>query len=136
MDYRHLHRWDLTPTEAVALQKELRGQVRVEPLSRPTHLIAGGDVSFNKYSDVIYAGIVVLKLPGLEVVRWATAVPRTTFPYIPGPFSFRETPALREVWRRLDPAPAAVMLDAQGYAHPRRFGYVSHFGLITGVPAL
>ncbi len=49
MKIRHLHSWDLTPTEAVALQRELASQVDTRtPLTRCT-LIAGADVS---YSDV------------------------------------------------------------------------------------
>ncbi|HVG21269.1 MAG TPA: deoxyribonuclease V [Blastocatellia bacterium] len=136
MEYKRLHAWDLTPTEAVQLQKKLREQVRVEPLKRDARLVAGCDISFNKFSEVVYAGIVVLRLPGLEIVDRATAITRTTFPYIPGLLSFRETPALLEAWEKLTTAPDVVMLDGQGLAHPRRFGIACHFGLITGRPTL
>lgn len=136
MQYRKLHDWDLTPTEAVAVQKELRGQVLIEPLKGEPCKVAGCDISFNKFSEIVYAGIVVLQLPGLEVVDSATAITRTKFPYIPGLLSFRETPALLEAWERLETAPDVVMLDGQGLAHPRRFGIACHFGLLTGLPAL
>ena len=136
MKYQKLHDWNLTGKEAVALQQELRGQVRLQPLDRDVRLIAGCDISFNKFSEVVYAGIVVLRLPELEIVSNATVVTRTRFPYIPGLLSFRETPALLEAWEKLDVAPDAVMLDGQGLAHPRRFGIACHFGLLTGLPAL
>jgi deoxyribonuclease V len=136
MDYKKLHAWDLTPTEAVELQKKLREQVRAEPLGREVRLVAGCDISFNKFSEIVYAGIVVLRLPDLEVVDRATAIARITFPYIPGLLSFRETPALLEAWERLNTPPDVVMLDGQGLAHPRRFGIACHFGLITGLPTL
>lgn len=136
MEYKKLHAWDLTPTEAVELQKKLREQVRVQPLDRDVRLVAGCDISFNKFSEIVYAGIVVLRLPDLEIVDRATAIARITFPYIPGLLSFRETPALLEAWEKLNTAPDVVMLDGQGLAHQRRFGIACHFGLITGRPTL
>jgi deoxyribonuclease V len=136
MKYQKLHDWNLTGREAVALQNRLRGQVRLQPLDREVRLIAGCDISFNRFSDVLYAGIVVLRLPELEIVARATVVARAQFPYIPGLLSFRETPALLAAWEKLDIAPDAVMLDGQGLAHPRRFGIACHFGLLTGLPAL
>ena len=136
MNYHKLHDWDLTGKEAVALQNELRSQVRLQPLAGDVRLIAGCDISFNKYSEVVYAGIVVLSLPELEVVKTSTVVTKARFPYIPGLLSFRETPALLEAWEKLDVAPDVVMLDGQGLAHPRRFGIACHFGLLTGRPTL
>jgi deoxyribonuclease V len=136
MDYKKLHPWNLSRTQAVELQKRLRQQVQIQPLANPVKLVAGCDVSFNKFSDVIYAGIVILELPSLEAIAYATAVTRTSFPYIPGLLSFRETPALLEAWQRLETAPDVVMLDGQGIAHPRRFGIACHFGLLTDTPSI
>jgi deoxyribonuclease V len=134
--YEKLHEWGLTPTEAVALQKQLRGRVRLEPLARAVETIAGCDISFNKYEPTMYAGIVVLRLPSLEVVEEVGVVAQTSFPYVPGLLSFRETPPLLEAWSLLKTDPDALMLDGQGVAHPRRFGIASHVGLLTGRPAL
>jgi deoxyribonuclease V len=136
MQYKRLHDWNLTPTEAVELQKELRGKIRIEPLKQKIDLVAGCDISFNKFSDIVYAGIVVLRLPELELVDSSTVITRTSFPYIPGLLSFREIPALLEAWERLKTAPDVVMLDGQGIAHPRRFGIACHFGLLVGLPTL
>lgn len=136
MQYKKLHAWDLNRSEAVALQQELRRKVRLQPLSRPARLVAGCDISFNKFSDVVYAGIIVLRLPDLAAVERATAVTKTNFPYVPGLLSFRETPALLEAWQQLNTAPDVVMLDGQGLAHPRRFGIACHFGLLTELPTL
>lgn len=136
MNYHKLHDWNLTGKEAVALQNELRSQVRLQPLAGEVRLIAGCDISFNRFSDIVYAGIIVLSLPELEIVTSATVVTKARFPYIPGLLSFRETPALLEAWEKLDVAPDVVMLDGQGLAHPRRFGIACHFGLLTGRPTL
>lgn len=136
MQHTNLHDWDLKPAEAVELQKDLRSRVKIEPLAGPVSLIAGCDISFNKFSETVYAGIVVLKLPELEIVDQATAISNTLFPYVPGLLSFRETPALLEAWERLKTAPDVIVLDGQGLAHPRRFGIACHFGLLAGLPSM
>ncbi|MDQ3813226.1 MAG: deoxyribonuclease V [Armatimonadota bacterium] len=135
-DYEPLHEWTLSQNEAVALQQRLRAQVRIVPLDRPVHTIAGADISFNKFSPTIYAGIVVLSLPDLKVVEEAGVVSETHFPYIPGLLSFRETPAVLEAWAKLKTEPDVVMLDGQGIAHPRRFGIASHVGLLLNRPTV
>jgi deoxyribonuclease V len=136
VNVRRLHSWNLTPTEAVALQKRLRARVVLEPLPAPVSLVAGADVSFDKYSDVVYAGFVVVRLPNFEVVETVGVTTRVTFPYVPGLLSFRETPALLKAWRRLRTRPDVVAIDGQGFAHPRRFGIACHVGLLFGVPTV
>jgi deoxyribonuclease V len=136
VNYDRLHDWDVTRSEAVALQKELRERVRLRPLPDDVKLVAGCDISFNKYSDVLYAGIVVIRLPDLTVVDRAGVTSTAKFPYVPGLLSFRETPAVLEAWERLKTRPDVVMLDGQGLAHPRRFGIACHVGLLTGVPSV
>jgi deoxyribonuclease V len=136
MKIPELHRWDLTPKEAVALQKELAGRVDVTtPLGSFT-TVAGADISYNRYSPVFYACVVVLKLPDLTVVEERTAVRESTFPYVPGLLSFREAPALLDAFRQLRRKPDVVMIDGQGYAHPRRIGIASHVGLWLGLPTV
>jgi deoxyribonuclease V len=134
--FEQLHEWELTPREAVALQKSLRERVRIEPLGREIETVAGADISFDKFSPVLYAGIVVLRLPSLEVVEEVGVVSETKFPYVPGLLSFRESPPVLEAWSRLKTEPDAVMFDGQGLAHPRRVGIASHVGLLIKRPTL
>ncbi|HEY0406064.1 MAG TPA: deoxyribonuclease V [Pyrinomonadaceae bacterium] len=134
--YEQLHQWTVTPREAVELQKSLRERVRIEPLERPVETIAGADISFNKFSPVVYAGIVVLRLPSLEVLEEVCVVSETSFPYVPGLLSFRESPSLLEAWSKLKMEPDAVMFDGQGLAHPRRVGIACHVGLMINRPTL
>jgi deoxyribonuclease V len=136
MRYQKLHDWDVSPREAIALQQQLRHQVQTMPLEHPAQLVAGCDISFDRFSEDVHAGIVVIRLPELEIVDSASVTTKARFPYIPGLLSFRETPALLEVWERLQTRPDVVMIDGQGYAHPRRFGFACHFGLLVGVPTL
>jgi deoxyribonuclease V len=132
--YEQLHEWGLAPREAVELQKSLRERVRLAPLRKKIRTVAGADISFNKFSPVVWAAVVVLSLPSLEVVEEAGVVSETKFPYVPGLLSFRETPSVLEAWAKLKTEPDAVMFDGQGIAHPRRVGIASHVGLLINRP--
>ncbi len=133
--YQPLHDWtDITPADAVALQQQLRSQIRTEALAKPVETIAGCDISFNKFEETVYAGIVVLRLDTLETVEEAGVVSTATFPYVPGLLSFRELPSLLEAWQKLKTEPDVVMFDGQGIAHPRRLGIASHGGLFLNRP--
>ncbi len=136
MPIPRLHDWEMTPKEAIALQNRLRDCVRLQPLERPIGAVAGADISFNRFSDRIYAGVVVLALPALEIIESSGIRSRARFPYIPGLLSFRELPALLEAWERLSTRPDALILDGQGLAHPRRFGIACHAGLWLGIPTV
>ncbi|MGI4729488.1 MAG: deoxyribonuclease V [Janthinobacterium lividum] len=127
---------NLSPAHAVALQKKLRSQIKIEPLLKPVKTIAGADISFNKYEETVYAGIIVLSFPDLQEVAKATVISKTTFPYIPGLLSFREIPSLLKAWNQLNIKPDLMVLDGQGIAHPRRMGIATHFGLVTNSPTM
>ncbi|GAB3171033.1 deoxyribonuclease V [Telluribacter humicola] len=129
-----LHSWDVTPAEAVELQQQLRKQIRIQPLASPAQTIAGCDISFNKFEETVYAGIVVLRLDTLEVVEKVGVVSSAPFPYIPGLLTFREGPALLEAWQQLQTEPDVVMFDGHGTAHPRRMGIAAHMGLWLNRP--
>jgi deoxyribonuclease V len=131
-----LHRWDLTPREAVEVQQRMRNMVRLRPLARPVGAIAGADISYNKFSETVFAGIVVLSLPDLRIVETAGVRSVAKFPYLPGLLSFREAPSLLEAWEKLKTKPDVLMFDGQGIAHPRRFGIACHVGVLLDWPTI
>lgn len=131
---KSLHSWNLNATEAIALQKQLAPQVQIAPLEGKPKFIAGADLSFDKGSDEVWAGIVVLSFPELQIVEERGLQTRAPFPYVPGLLSFREAPAVLEVWEQLEHKPDVLVLDGQGLAHPRRFGLACHLGLWLGIP--
>ncbi len=136
MKIHRLHSWDLTPTEAVQLQRELAGRIDLRlPLASP-RLIAGADVSYNRFSPIMYGAVVVLRCDDWSIVETQTAVAHSPFPYIPGLLSFREAPVLLKAFAKVKQRPDAVMCDGQGLAHPRRFGLACHLGLWLEVPCL
>ncbi len=134
--YRKLHKWDLNAKDAVALQKELASQVVIEKPTRKIETIAGADISFNKFSEVIYAAIIVLNLNTMETIARSGVVTTAKFPYVPGLLSFREMPALIEAWEKLEIEPDAIVMDGQGTAHPRGMGIACHAGLVFERPTI
>lgn len=131
-----LHDWDITPGEAIRLQRTLASQVITDqPLPLESiRLVAGVDVSVKDNHS--RAAIVVLRFPALDVVETVTADRPTTFPYVPGLLSFREGPVILDALSRLISTPDAFLFDGQGLIHPRRIGIACHIGLFLGVPTI
>ncbi|NIQ93221.1 MAG: deoxyribonuclease V [Desulfuromonadales bacterium] len=137
MDFTRRHKWEMEPSEAVALQKEMAGEIRLQnELPKALDRVAGVDVSYEKHGDLFYAGVVVLSFPDLAVVEEASCRQRQKFPYIPGLLSFRELPVVLEAFRSLKSDPDVVLVDGQGIAHPRRLGLAAHLGLWLDRPTI
>jgi len=98
--------------------------------------VAGIDVGFERDGAISRAAVAVLDFPELRLVESAVARLPTSFPYVPGLLSFRETPAVLEALGRLSERPDLLLCDGQGYAHPRRFGLACHLGVLTGLPSI
>jgi deoxyribonuclease V len=131
-----IHRWDLTPKEAIALQEQLRDRIIREDRLGAVRYVAGVDVGFEQDGAMTRAAVAVLDFPGLELVDQAIARSPTTFPYVPGLLSFREAPAVLEAFSGLRTQPDLILYDGQGLAHPRRLGIASHVGLLLDIPSI
>ena len=143
------HDWDLSPAEAIALQRELAARVRIEPLAGPVRTVAGVDCAVigragrwrtkadqSSTAGQIIAAAVLLDAETLDVLSVAHCTQRLRFPYVPGLLSFREAPAVIEAVGRLGGPPGLLMCDGQGIAHPRGLGLACHVGLWLDVPAI
>ena len=131
----HAHPVDVSPTEAVAVQRRLEPLVRETPLDAAAVQTVGGlDVSVR--GDRVRAAVVVLDAATLAVVDEAVWEGPVAFPYVPGLLSFREIPALMPALERLSALPDVLVLDAHGRAHPRRFGLACHLGVLLDRPAI
>jgi deoxyribonuclease V len=130
------HRWHVTPKQAVKIQKSLAGAIlKTGKITAPRY-IAGVDISVNRFSKMGTGAVVVLNYPALQVVEIQTVTDRVNFPYVPGLLSFREIPLLIKAFEKLKIIPDIVIVDGQGYAHPRRCGIASHLGLLLGIPTI
>ena len=135
MEIAELHRWDLSYSDAVELQRELTASLSEVPIElAAVRNVCAVDVSSSRGSPLVHAAAVVMKLDGFELVESATATLDAPMPYIPGLLSFREGPAVVAAMRKLRARPDAVIFDGQGYAHPRRLGLAAHLGLWLGLP--
>jgi deoxyribonuclease V len=132
-----LHEWNLSPKEAIELQKQLAFEVVAEDrFAEPVKTVAGIDLGYDAKNDTSRAVVVVLSFPELELIESAEALLPIQFPYVPGLLSFRETPVAIRALEKLKTAPDLILCDGQGLAHPRRFGVACHIGLIADVPSI
>lgn len=131
-----LHSWDVSPKEAVNIQLRLREMVSLEELRGEVSIIGGVDVSYSKSFELLYAVVVLLSFPDLQVIEESCNVCKPSFPYIPGLLSFREIPPLLTAWQKLSLKPDVVLCDGQGIAHPRGLGLASHLGLFLSLPTI
>ncbi|NIA20889.1 MAG: hypothetical protein GWP05_02725, partial [Anaerolineaceae bacterium] len=150
MRFRAVHSWNLSYSEAVAVQQKLRRSLRTD---RPLDLsrlrtVAGADVAYEPRRHRVegrandepvarfVAAVVVMRFPSLEIIETAVAAAETSFPYIPGLLGFREGPALEGAFARLQGRPEVIIFDGQGIAHPRGLGLAAHIGLLLGCPTV
>ncbi|MFQ5598153.1 MAG: endonuclease V [Nitrospiria bacterium] len=148
MDHRSLHAWDVSPAEAIQIQRRLRPQLTLDKAPKTVKTIAGVDVSYTRGSNQLYAAIVVFDLTQaaikkkgrtalvFPVIESVTGSLQVNFPYIPGLLSFREIPVVLTAWEKLTLRPDCIICDGQGLAHPRRMGLASHLGLILDLPSI
>jgi len=131
-----LHRWDVSPSEAIAIQERLRGLIRQEwePVTPDVRQVAGVDVGIRE--GVARAAVVVLSYPALAPLDVALAEDPVSFPYVPGLLTFREGRVVLEALARLQVEPDLLIFDGQGVAHPRRMGIAAHIGVLVDRPSI
>ena len=134
LSLQHPHPWDVSPDEAKQIQHRLVPKVRETPLDDDVETVGGIDVSIR--DDMAQAAVVVLSLPALNVVDKAIHRSEVPFPYVPGLLSFRETPPVLPALEQLSTVPDVLMTDSHGRAHPRRFGFACHLGVLLDTPTL
>ena len=130
MKIKHLHSWDVSPKEAAKIQRNLACKVSLNWKNFSPKFIAGADISFSKGTNVVYAGVIILSFPSLELIGEYSIKGLLKFPYVSGLLSFREAPILLELFNKIQMTPDLIFFDGQGLAHPRRFGLACHMGLL------
>lgn len=131
-----LHKWNLTPQEGIALQRELAGKVIHEDRLGEVHAVAGVDMAINEERNTVQAAVVLLKYPEMELIEQHIYEETLRMPYVPGLLSFREAPAVLGAFQKLRHKADLVMADGHGIAHPRRIGIASHLGLWLNIPTI
>lgn len=128
--------WPTSAKEAIAIQHELRTQVKIEAEQLNIQYIAGIDCSYDMKRNLSFAIIVIMKLEDLMPIEVIRADLPTKFPYVPGLLSFREIPVILEALKQLEIQPDLLMVDGHGVAHPRRLGIAAHLGVLLNIPSI
>ena len=128
-------------------QLTLKSQLKLidDTLKQKPRFIAGVDVSFFLNSDRAVASLVIVKVLRDGTIRTVyegyDARVKMTEPYIPGFLAFRELKPLLGLFEKLKRThpeywPDVVIVDGNGYLHPRGFGLASHLGVKLDVPTI
>jgi deoxyribonuclease V len=137
MKIKFLHDWNLSPQQAIEIQKQLRYEVESQDrFDETVKTVAGIDLGYDVKNDTSRAVVVVLSFPELELLETSEARMPIQFPYVPGLLSFRETPVAVKALEKLKVTPDVILCDGQGFAHPRRFGIACHIGILADVPTI
>ena len=72
----------------------------------------------------------------LKIIESKHSVSDLKFPYMPGLLSYRESPALVDVYNELEHEPDIILIPAHGLLHSRKLGMASHVGLLLDKPTI
>jgi len=138
MKIRDLHDWNVSSSDAVRLQQNIRKKILLRDRKelQDIRIVAGADISYARGSDLFYAAVILLSYPEMKVLSYTWNRSRVRFPYVPGLLSFREGPPLLAAFAKLAATPDVIFFDGQGIAHPRGVGLASHVGLWLDTPSI
>ncbi|MCB1159204.1 MAG: endonuclease V [Leptospiraceae bacterium] len=127
---------NISPKEAIQLQKELAGQLVIKGKPESVKVIAGIDLAYDKTSNLGFCSILTFSFPELKLLDIYSLYDTVLFPYIPGLLSFREGPLILKTLNLLPKLPDVLIFDGQGIAHPRRLGIAAHIGVLLQIPSI
>ena len=121
--------------KAHAMQLRLcKRVIREDMLPKTIRHVGGVDVAYAKGMSIGAAA--VLNFSSLSLVDSKIAYVETRFPYVPTLLSFREIPPAFSAIRKLETQPDVFLVDGQGLAHPYRFGFATHLGVVIDRPTI
>lgn len=116
--------------KAHEMQRQMAKKVILEDrLPKKIRYVAGVDIAYAGETSI--GAIAVLDFDSLSLVESKTACFKTRFPYVSTLLSFREIPPALFAMKKLTTTPDVFMVDGQGNAHPYRFGFATHLGLVV-----
>jgi len=121
--------------KAHKVQLELSKRViRENVLPQRIRLVAGVDVAYLGNTSI--GAVSVLDFQSLKLIEFQVSRVKTRFPYVPTLLSFREiAPAVAAI-KKLKNQPDVFLVDGHGFAHPYKFGFASHLGVVLNKPTV
>ncbi|MCX7769764.1 MAG: endonuclease V [Proteobacteria bacterium] len=122
--------------DLVNLQNALKERIVLSPFEKDYKLVLAVDSSYLKGEDrIISVAIIYNKLDKI-VVEKQFNIGKISFPYIPGFLSFREIDNTISAINKIKTNYDLIIVDGQGIAHPRNFGFASHLGVLVNKPTI
>jgi deoxyribonuclease V len=134
VNYKSLHKWQVSLEEARKIQLQLREQIVLKRDFGEIHSIGGADVSYRR--EEMCGVVTVFKFPSLEQIEAVKAIMKPPFPYIPGFLTFREGPCLLRAFKNLRTEIDLIIFDGAGIAHPTSLGLATHLGILLDKPTI
>ena len=131
-----VHSWNVTPKQAISIQHKLRDRIKTFDDFDSLKKVGGVDVGFVKEKNLSCAALVIFSYPDMKILDVITCSEPISFSYIPTFLAFREVPVVLSCFEKLENIPDMLILDGQGYAHPRRMGLASHVGVLLDIPTI
>lgn len=129
-------RWTGSTQTWKQVQEKVRQRLRVQPIGPLPRFVGACDCAFSTDGNRIRASAVVYDRLEHRLIEQAYTLQDCQVPYIPTFLSFREIPALLNVLQKLEHPYSALLVDGQGYAHPRRCGIATHLGVLLDIPTV
>jgi len=137
MQWRHLHGWDVTSTEAERIQSSLAchiSRISNRP-PRPMPTTIAGAVIANHTATVAVVQALSWQITEAHSIKLPDAETKK-LEYRRGLMAFTYGPFLLRAFEKLRSPVDLAMFRAHGIAHPRRCGMAAHLGLLLGVPSI
>lgn len=122
--------------ELIDIQNTLKKRIILEPFKKDFSLILAVDSSYSKKLDKIISVAIIYNKDEKRVIEKHYSFDRVRFPYIPGFLSFREIDNTLIAVNKIKTGFDIILVDGQGIAHPRNFGFASHLGVLLNLPTI
>lgn len=122
--------------ELIDIQNSLKQKIVIKPFKKDFSLALAVDSSYSKKLDKIISVAIIYDKIEKKVTERQYSIGNVSFPYIPGFLSFREIDNTLKAVKTIKTSYEIIIVDGQGMAHPRNFGFASHLGVILDKPTI
>lgn len=123
-------------SKLINIQNSLKNKIILKPFYDDYTLIVAVDSSYSKKLDKIISVAILYNCIEKKAIEKQYSIQNANFPYIPGFLSFREIDNTLNAINKIEGIYDIILVDGQGIAHPRNFGFASHLGVLLNKPTI